>query len=70
MVPLTPDSAYSDDLLVAEPFKNNPGQNLAMLSIVTNTYPVNEVYYNGVNVNVSLVPFYDGDGYKSSEAVL
>ena len=53
MVPITPDRDFTRDQLVAAPYIYNPDTNYVGIAIIADTYPVDDIYINDVNVNVS-----------------
>ena len=53
MVPITPDRDFGQEFYVATPYLENPDDNYVAIAIIADTYPVDDIYINDVNVNVS-----------------
>ena len=50
LVPLTPSDQYSDDLLLTTPYADD--KTVALLSIIVNGYPVQDLYLDGESIDV------------------
>ena len=51
LVPLTPSDQYSDNLLLTTPYADD--KTVAMLSIIVNEYPVENLFLDGDSIDVS-----------------